>query len=269
METQGASFNRLNRLRPSRKNIRHKISKLQYVIARSDYSIFAAAATAVVRSHPFSVQSSTETSGDWLEAADATCTALVKQRRREILEVYRHGRLDSQGVDCSQLSELYPGMRLCVVEASSENLPKRYNVYNQHKKSSWSETCGMSLLDQSCLFPFEACHRAMVEICARVGKKLRSMFHFNLPFSVRLQVIQILADELLAFVSCAMCSFHATPRLCRRCHPSAPAAVTSRALIEGDSLADSTASLVACRAFFDQSEMEYAQVWCGTSPCRD
>lgn len=32
--------------------------------------------------------------GDWLEVADATCTALALYRRRAILEVYRGGKLD-------------------------------------------------------------------------------------------------------------------------------------------------------------------------------
>lgn len=90
----------------------------------------AVVATAVVLSPLFSVSSSTEATGDWLAAADATCIILVTRRRREILEVYRHGRMDAQGVDCSQLSELYPGMRLCVVQAPSEHIPLRDRVYN-------------------------------------------------------------------------------------------------------------------------------------------
>lgn len=57
-----------------------------------------------------------EGSGDWLEAADATCSNIVSQRRREIRAVYRGGRMDGQGLDCSQLAELLPpGMHVCVV----------------------------------------------------------------------------------------------------------------------------------------------------------
>ncbi|CAM9775636.1 unnamed protein product, partial [Laminaria digitata] len=46
--------------------------------------------------------------GDWLEAADATCNVLVVQRRREILEVYRHGWLDSQSVVCPEATKDCP-----------------------------------------------------------------------------------------------------------------------------------------------------------------
>ncbi|CAM9670942.1 unnamed protein product [Ectocarpus sp. 6 AP-2014] len=100
-----------------------------------------------------------EASGDWLEAADATCATLVPRRRLEILDMYRLGRLDIQGIDCSQPSELYsPGTILC--------------------------------------------------------------------------------------------------------NPSAPAAAASRAELKETWLADSTSSLMACRAFFDVSEMEYAKAAC-------
>lgn len=46
--------------------------------------------------------------GDWLEAADQTCTTLVLQRRREVLEVYRHGRLDAQSTACSSPAKEVP-----------------------------------------------------------------------------------------------------------------------------------------------------------------
>ncbi|CBJ29260.1 putative methyltransferase [Ectocarpus siliculosus] len=46
------------------------------------------------------------------------------------------------------------------------------------------------------------------------------------------------------------------------CNPSAPAAAASRAELKETWLADSTSSLMACRAFFDVSEMEYAKAAC-------
>lgn len=50
-----------------------------------------------------------------------------------------------------------------------------------------------------------------------------------------------------------------------RCDPSAPALVASRAEAEVEWLTDSGSSLVACAAFFEMSEMEYARVRCGRS----
>ncbi|CAM9880704.1 unnamed protein product, partial [Hapterophycus canaliculatus] len=46
------------------------------------------------------------------------------------------------------------------------------------------------------------------------------------------------------------------------CNSSAPALVASRAAAEEGMLSDSTASLAACRAFFDRMEMEYGKAAC-------
>lgn len=60
------------------------------------------------RPHYFGHLDIADVDGDWLEAADATCNVLVVKRRREILEVYRHGWLDSQSVVCSEATKDCP-----------------------------------------------------------------------------------------------------------------------------------------------------------------
>ncbi|CAM9390627.1 unnamed protein product, partial [Scytosiphon promiscuus] len=56
-----------------------------------------------------------EASGDWLEAADATCASLVPRRRQEILDLYHDGRAVGQdAVVCSEASDVFgSGAKSC------------------------------------------------------------------------------------------------------------------------------------------------------------
>lgn len=42
--------------------------------------------------------------GDWLENADLTCETLITQRRKEIIQMYRDGTMDRNGMMCASLA---------------------------------------------------------------------------------------------------------------------------------------------------------------------
>ena len=67
---------------------------------------------ALVHSSASTFPGSTEAASDWLQAADSMCSVLVPQRREEILQIYRHGRLDVQRMACTEPAmEKTGGMR--------------------------------------------------------------------------------------------------------------------------------------------------------------